>query len=188
MQVFKFIKLTVEERKFADGATTQEGLIEGTMRTVDRYSHPYIDDDDAIEVVENIFDKYGLDIDFYFMHRLKHVPWALVIFTEEQNIAGHIALVRRGEPGKKILFTTYTSPNDENDDGYVPKVGVIHMPSKRLCEYNSHHSPLFKTIWNELKDYDARHHWVLIMDKLPDELKELSTEENTSLWNSQGAR
>jgi len=173
-QIFRFMKMNEEQRKFVDGR----------MKVVKRSSWIRIDEDEAREIVENIFDKYDLDIDFYFMHELKHIPWALIIFTEEQDIAGHIVSVRRQERpgGPKIVFTTYDN-NDGDEDGYVPKVGVIHMPSKRLCEYNSHRSPLFKTIWNELKDYDARHHWVLIMDELPDELKELSTEENTSLWN-----
>jgi hypothetical protein len=38
-------------------------------------------------------------------------------------------------------------------------------------------------VWDKLKNLDRRDHCFLIMDKLPNELKELSTEENANLWN-----
>lgn len=171
-QIFRFMRMNEQQRKFVDGH----------MRVVKRSSWIRIDEDNGRDIVESIFDKYDLDINFYFMQDYEHIPWALIIFTEEQDIAGHIVSVRRGEPGEKIVFTTYDN-NDEDEDGYVPKVGVIHMPSKLLCEYNSHRSPLFKEVWNKLKNLDRRGHWLLIMDKLPNELKELSTEENANLWN-----
>jgi hypothetical protein len=38
-------------------------------------------------------------------------------------------------------------------------------------------------VWDKLKNLDRRDHCFLIMDKLPNELKELSTEENAELWN-----
>jgi len=171
-QIFRFMRMNEQQRKFVDGR----------MKVVKSSSWIRIDEDNGRGVVEGIFDKYDLDIDFYFMQDYKHIPWALIIFTEEQDIAGHIVSVRRGEPGEKVLFTTYDK-NDGDEDDYVPKVGVIHMPSKRLCEYNSHRSPLFKEVWDKLKNFDKRDYWVLIMNKLPDELKELSTEENVQLWN-----
>lgn len=171
-QIFRFMRMNEQQRKFVDGH----------MRVVKRSSWIRIDEDNGRGIVESIFDKYDLDIDFYFMQDYERIPWALIIFTEEQDIAGHIVSVRRGEQGEKIVFTTYDN-NDEDEDGYVPKVGVIHMPSKLLCEYNSHRSPLFKEVWNKLKNLDRRGHWLLIMDKLPNELKELSTEENANLWN-----
>jgi len=173
-KIFRFMKMNEEQRKFVDGR----------MRVVKRSSWIRIDEDNGRDVVESIFDKCDLDIDFYFMQDYEHIPWALIIFAEEQDIAGHIVSVRRQERpgGSKIVFTTYDN-NDEDEDGYVPKVGVIHMPSKLLCEYNSHRSLLFKEVWNKLKNLDRRGHWLLIMDKLPNEVKELSTEENAELWN-----
>ena len=171
-QIFRFMKMSSYELRY------------GRRGKFNRTSWIRIDEDNGRDIVESIFDKYDLDIDFYFMQELKHIPWALIIFTEEQDIAGHIVSVRRQERpgGPKIVFTTYDN-NDEDEDGYVPKVGVIHMPSKLLCEYNSHRSPLFKEVWDKLKNLDRRNHCFLIMDKLPNELKELSTEENAELWN-----
>jgi len=170
-QIFRFIRMNQQERRFVDGR----------MRVLKRSSYIHIHDE-AREVVERIFDKYGLDIDFYFMHDYEHIPWALIIFTEERDIAGHIVSVRRGLPHEKIQFTAYDN-SDKAEPNYVPKVGVIHMPSKRVCEDNSKRSPLFKEVWDRLKHQDSRGYWILVVDILPDELVELSAEDNASLWN-----
>ena len=37
-------------------------------------------------------------------------------------------------------------------------------------------------IWDELKNYDSKARWLLIMDKLPEKLSQLSAESNKELW------
>lgn len=171
-QIFRFMKINEQQRKFVDGR----------MKVVKRSSWIRIGEDNGRDIVESIFDKYDLDIDFYFMQDYKCIPWALIIFTEEQDIAGHIVQNRRGHLGEKIQFTTYKNYDTDNDDTIIPKVGVIHIPSKRVCEDNSYRSPLFKEIWDKLQNLDSRDYWILIMDKLPSELDTLTSEENAELW------
>ncbi len=66
---------------------------------------------------------------------------------------------------------------------------MLYIPSKLACEDLSHTSELFKAIWDELKDYDSRARWLLIMDKLPEKLSQLSAETNKELWlKSSGKR
>ena len=170
--------------------------IHALTTTTLRYKKPPIHNKDLTlvfpveleKILDKFLSKYDISIEFgFFFWDLKIDIWACVCFTEEHDIGGHVVASRKKK--SDVVFTPYSRAPDNSNDDFIPKVGVLYIPSKLACEDLSHTSELFKAIWDELKDYDSRARWLLIMDKLPEKLSQLSAETNKELWlKSNGKR
>ena len=138
--------------------------------------------DEAEKALNKFLPKYDIDIElgFYFMD-LEVKIWACICFTEEQDIAGHVVQSRRSM--SQVALRPYARVSQMSDKDFVPKVGTLYISSKSACEDLSHKSDLFMEIWNQLKNCDRRVRWLLIMDKLPESIKQLSQDENNKLWH-----
>ena len=95
------------------------------------------------------------------------------------DIAGHLVQSRTNI--SQVGFKPYLRTPDPEKD-FIPKVGSMFISSKLACEDLSHKSDLFLEIWNQLKDYDRRTRWLLIMDEIPETTREISKSENDRLW------
>ena len=139
--------------------------------------------EEAEEALNKFLPKYNIDIElgYYFMD-LKVKIWACICFTEEHDIAGHVVQSRRSM--SQVALKPYTRESETPDKDFIPKVGSLYISSKFACEDLSHKSDLFMEIWNQLKNCDRRVRWLLIMDKLPKSIKQLSQDENKKLWYS----
>ena len=139
--------------------------------------------EEAEEALNKFLPKYDIDIELgYYFFDLKVKIWACICFTEEHDIAGHVVQSRRSM--LQVALKPYTRESQTPDKDFVPKVGSMYISSKSACEDLSHKSALFMEIWNQLKNCDRRVRWLLIMDKLPESIKQLSQDENNKLWHS----
>lgn len=162
--------------------------IHALTTTTLRYKKPPIHNKDLTlvfpveleKILDKFLSKYDISTDGFFFMDIKVDIWACVCFTEEHDIGGHIVASRKKK--SNVVFTPYSRVPDTPNDDFIPKVGVLFIPSKLACEDLSHTSELFKAIWDELKNYDSRARWLLIMDKLPEKLSQLSAESNKKLW------
>jgi hypothetical protein len=59
----------------------------------------------------------------------------------------------------------------------------MFISSKLALEDLSHRSELFSEIWNQLKDYEHNHRWLVITDKIPDSVEAIAEEENRHLFH-----
>ena len=136
--------------------------------------------EEADKELDQFLSKYDIDIEFtWYFSELEVNVWACVCFTEEQDIAGH--LVQSRTDISQVAFKPYLR-TPEPDKNFVPKVGSMFISSKLACEDLSHKSDLFLEVWNQLKDYDRRTRWLLIMDEIPETTREISKSENDRLW------
>ena len=162
--------------------------IQAFSTTTLRYKKPPIHNKDlslvfSVElekILDKFLSKYDITTDGFFFWNIKVDIWACVCFTEEHDIAGHVVASRKKK--SNVVFTPYSREPDNSNDDFIPKVGVLYIPSKLACEDLSHTSELFMAIWDELKNYDSKARWLLIMDKLPEKLSQLSAESNKELW------
>ena len=137
--------------------------------------------EEADKELDQFLSKYDIDIEFtWYFTDLEVNVWACVCFTEEQDIAGH--LVQSRTDISQVSFKPYLRTLDPDKD-FVPKVGSMFISSKLALEDLSHRSELFLEIWKELKDYNYRTRWLVIVDKIPDSIKAIPKEENRHLFH-----
>ena len=162
--------------------------IHALTTTTLRYKKPPIHNKDLTlvfsveleKILDKFLSKYDISTDGFFFWNIKVDVWACVCFTEEHDIGGHIVASRKKK--SNVVFTPYSKVPANPPDDFIPKVGVLYIPSKLACEDLSHTSELFKAIWDELKNCDRGARWLLIIDKLPEKLSQLSSESNKKLW------
>jgi hypothetical protein len=137
--------------------------------------------DELGNILDRILDKHEQSSMWYFDKLQGNVPWAYVCFTDELDIAGHIAASRPKE--SNIKFSPYCHSPDVDEEDFVPKVGTIMIYDKPDLEKISRHSAFFNNIWNKLKGYDENKNWLLLIGTLPEELKKIiAQEDNKELW------
>ena len=96
--------------------------------------------------------------------------WALIFFTEEYPLAGHVASLRGGM--WNVAMAPYTpvrvGPPGGPPPG-APAVGLVSVRKKAILRTLAERSPLFRSAWEALKSKADDRRWICLSDAPPAE-------------------
>ena len=129
----------------------------------------------AAPILDTILKPYEQN-SFWYFYRVygwePHPPWAFVCLDREYGLAGHIAEARPDGAGlyfSPYRYTRFAAVPEPTMAEYVPQVGMIAVTSKTGLRRAASRSPIFDLAWQALRLRDARRHWLVVLDPLPED-------------------
>ena len=139
----------------------------------------------AKRAMDRALKPYGQTLSFLFylqsLNQQPVSPWAFVCLSCEYALAKHVAITRPNGGG--LLSEAYTFP----PPGDFPQVGMIAIPCKAGLKRAASRSPIFRAAGQPLKHRDARRHWLVVLDPLPEEWLKTALPGDAERWVSRAA-
>ena len=144
----------------------------------------------AERVLDPILEPYDQNSYWYFYRVYGWEtlsPWAFVCLDREYALAGHVADARPADAGlffAPYRYTRFGAVPEPTVADYVPQVGVIIVSRKEGLRVAASRSPIFDAAWRALRCCDARRHWLVVLDPLPEEWLNAALPGDAARWLS----
>lgn len=120
-------------------------------------------------------------------HQFDSIPWAIVFYTQEYRLSGHLLAIRASE---EIRFSAYSviHPDSNAYDPNIlgaPPLSLLWIATKEaMIKTAESNSPLITGIFETLRDAPEDGHWTMLADPLdPDWVSEAEKSNSTLFFD-----
>lgn len=130
---------------------------------------------EAEDALDSLLEKFDNN-SFAFMTKVNKAyinlnwwPWAIIVFSEEYRLAGHLASIRKSTDD--FNFSGHGLPSNYSiEENGVPPVSIISIKNKEVLNNIAEKSPLLKSAWELLKDREDNKRWLVFPEPLDKQL------------------